>query len=59
VSEKDEYPGLIRLPTMIPDGSITILWWPSSEPLPESFILQPTPDDPSVFNIVTKIETGA
>jgi hypothetical protein len=51
----EQYPGLIRLPIMQPNGSIAILWWPANEKLPESFILQPTPDD-RVFNIVT--ETG-
>jgi len=51
-----EWLGLIPLSVMLPDGSLAILWWPRGEPLPESFILQPTLDDPSAYNIVT--DTG-
>jgi hypothetical protein len=52
-----EWPGLIPLSTMLPDGTITVLLWPAGEPLPlDSFILQPTLSDPSAYNIVT--DTG-
>jgi hypothetical protein len=50
----EEYPGLIRLPTMMPDGTIAIVWWPASEPLPETFTLNPTPDNPGICDIIVE-----
>jgi hypothetical protein len=52
----EEWVGLIPLQVLKPDGTSAIVWWDATVPLPESFILQPTPDDPTVFNFVTKME---
>jgi hypothetical protein len=41
---EQEWDGLIRLPVMLPDGSIAIFWFPATEPLPETFTLELRPD---------------
>jgi hypothetical protein len=56
MTEEQEWPGLIRIPAMLPDGTITIVWWPAEVPLPESFIMRPRPDDPGTYEFI--INTG-
>jgi hypothetical protein len=45
--------GVIELPTLMPDGTIATMLWPENLPLPETFTLRPTPDDPNVYEIIT------
>jgi hypothetical protein len=49
----DLWPGLIPLPAMLPSGQLTTVWWPAEVPLPDTFVLKETPDNPGVFDFVT------
>jgi hypothetical protein len=57
MSEKfDLWPGYIPLPAMLPDGTITTVWWESDVPLPpDGFIMRERPDGTYDFVINTGV----